>query len=115
MLTSDRVEITIAFSTVAGVLPGRYIMPGQLAGLFFRQGGAELTEFIETKMPTSPQTKSSDLGEVLRTTFVHECIPFKQGIKRLRWKDQRKISMCDDVPSFNLNQATRHLTVLKAE
>ncbi|WP_100412398.1 Hachiman antiphage defense system protein HamA [Acidovorax sp. 69] len=68
-----------------------------------------------------PSTQRRDscrgtLGEVLCTTFVHEHTPFTQGIKRLRWKDHRNMSMRgDDVLGFNLNPATGHLTVLKAE
>lgn len=116
MLTADPAKVTAAATIVAGVIPDHYIMPGRLAGLFSRLGRSEVAEFIETKMPTSPQIKSGDLGEVLCTTFVHERTTFKQGIKRLRWKDHRNMSMRgDDVLGFNLNQATGYLAVLKAE
>lgn len=91
-------------------------MPGRLAGLFFLSGREEVIEFIEIKIPTSPRIKSGDLSEVLCTTFAHECTPFKQGVKRLRWKDHRNMSMRDeDLLGFNPNQATGQLTVLTAE
>ena len=116
ILTADRVKITTVVSIDAGISPDYFITPGRLAGLFFRSGRAEVAELIEIKIPTSPRIKLGDLSEVLCTTFVHECTPFKQGIKRLRWKDPRNMSMRDeDLLVFNPNQATGHLTVLKAE
>lgn len=116
MLCADPEKVMAAVTIVAGVVPDHYVMPGRLAGLFSRLGRSAVAEFIATKMPTSPQIKSGDLGEVLCTTFVHEQTPFKQGIKRLRWKDHRNMSMRgDDVLGFNLDHATGHLTVLKAE
>ena len=116
MLIAAPESMTAATAVVAGVIPDHFIMPGRLAGLFSRLGRSEVAEYIQTKLPTSPQIKSGDLGEVLCTTFVHERTPFNQGIKRLRWKDHRNMSMRgDDVLGFNLNPATGHLAVLKAE
>ena len=57
ILTADRVKITTVVSIDAGISSDHFIAPGRLAGLFFRSGRAEVAEFIEIKIPTSPRIK----------------------------------------------------------
>lgn len=116
VLTADPGQLGVAVTIVAEVVPDHYIMPGRLAQLLTRLKRDEVAAYVAEKLPTTMQIKSGDLGEILCTTFVHECTPFKLGIKRLRWKDHRNMSMRgDDVLAFDLGAGAAGLKVLKAE
>lgn len=48
--------------------------------------------------------------------YVYEATPFNLGIKRLRWKDHRNMSMRgEDVLAFNFDSKSGSLKILKAE
>lgn len=116
VLTADPGKLGVAAALVAEVVPDHYIMPGRLAQLLTRLKRDEVAAYVAEKLPTTMQIKSGDLGEILCTTFVHESTPFKLGIKRLRWKDHRNMSMRgDDVLAFELGEGAAGLQVLKAE
>lgn len=105
-----------AVTVIAASIPENYTTSERIAGLLRRLGRAEVAEHIAVKLPTSLAIKSGDLGEILCTAFVHETTTFNLGIKRLRWKDHRNMSMRgDDVLAFSLNANGRGLMVLKAE
>ncbi|ABM39661.1 Hachiman antiphage defense system protein HamA [Polaromonas naphthalenivorans] len=116
ILTADPAKLAAAVDIVAEVVPDHYVMPGRLAQLLTRLGRKEVAVYVAEKLPTTKQIKSGDLGEILCTTFIHESTPFKLGIKRLRWKDHRNMSMRgDDVLAFHIGAGAAGLQVLKAE
>lgn len=116
VLTADPEQLVEAVAIVAEVVPDHYVMPNRLADLLTRLGRDAVATYVRAKLPTTMPIKSGDLGEILCTTFVHEYTPFKLGIKRLRWKDHRNMSMRgDDVLAFSLDAETAELKILKAE
>ncbi len=116
ILTADPAKLGAAVDIVAEVVPDHYVTPGRLADLLTRLGREKVATYVAEKLPTTKQIKSGDLGEILCTTFIHESTPFKLGIKRLRWKDHRNMSMRgDDVLAFDLGAGAAGLKVLKAE
>ncbi len=115
-LKADPVKRTHAVGVLAEALPGYYADPDRLSGLLNRLGRPAVASYVQEKLPTSKQIRSGDLGEVLCNAYVIEGTVFKLGIKRLRWKDHRNMSMRgEDVLAFNLNGPGRTLNVLKAE
>jgi hypothetical protein len=70
---------------------------------------------LRDKLPESVRTRSGDLGEILGTEYVAQCTEFRVPLKRLRFKDDREMSMRgDDIIGISTpeNGARR---VLKAE
>lgn len=115
LLKADMAKLPHAVTVVAAAVPDYYAAPKRMAGIFKRLGKPGVAKYIEGKMPTTPSIKSGDLGEILCTAYVAEATPFNLGIKRLRWKDHRNMSMRgDDVLAFNLGPKGA-LMVLKAE
>lgn len=105
-----------AIKVVAEAVPGYYADPKRVAGLLRRLGRNEVAKYIDEKLPTSVQIRSGDLGEILCNAYVLEGTAFKLGIKRLRWKDHRNMSMRgEDVLAFHFSGPNRTLNVLKAE
>jgi hypothetical protein len=116
LLAADGAKAPHAVKLVAGAIPVYYAAPVRVAGLLRTLGNSAAAKFIEEKMPTTPQIRSGDLAEILCTSYVNETTSYTQGIKRLRWKDHRNMSMRgEDVLAFNLNTANGRLDVLKAE
>lgn len=116
ILIADPDKFGAAVAIVAEIVPDHYVMPGRLAELLARLGRDAVAAYMREKLPTTMPIKSGDLGEILCTTFVHEGTPFKLGIKRLRWKDHRNMSMRgDDVLAFSLGEGAAGLRILKAE
>ncbi|MEH6999328.1 MAG: Hachiman antiphage defense system protein HamA [Limnobacter sp.] len=102
--------------TLAEVVPGYYADPSRVAQLLKKLGKDAAANFVEQKLPTQATIRSGDLGEILCTAYVHEATPFNLGIKRLRWKDHRNMSMRgEDVLAFHLSGRNGSLKILKAE
>ena len=114
-LSADPTKHSHAVHVVADALPSYYAAPDRIASLLRRLGRPAAAKFVEEKMPTLPSIKSGDLGEVLCSAYVLEATQFKLGIRRLRWKDHRNMSMRgEDVLAFRLGDDGA-LKVLKAE
>ena len=105
-----------AIKVVASGIPEYYASPTRIAGLLKLLGKPAAAKFVEDKLPTTLPIKSGDLGEILCTAYVTEATTFKLGIKRLRWKDHRNMSMRgEDVLAFSLDPTDGALIILKAE
>lgn len=116
LLTADPTKQPHAVQVVAKALPDYYAAPVRVAGLLARLGRIEAAKYVAEKLPTLPTIKSGDLGEILCNAYVLEATPFRLGIKRLRWKDHRNMSMRgEDVLAFSLGDKGTGLKVLKAE
>jgi hypothetical protein len=114
-LTVDAAKQGYAVRAVAAAVPNYYVDPKRVAGLLRKLGKQAAATHVEQKLPTQASIRSGDLGEILCNAFVHEATPFSLGIKRLRWKDHRNMSMRgEDVLAFNLDPKGR-LKILKAE
>lgn len=105
-----------AVKAIAKTIPDYYTDPQRLASLLKKLGKPAAADHLEQKLPTKMPIRSGDLGEILCNAYVQEVTPFKLGIKRLRWKDHRNMSMRgEDVLAFNLESQSSSLQILKAE
>lgn len=105
-----------AIGAVAKAVPSYYAHPKRIADLLKKLGKPAAAAYVEQKLPTQASIRSGDLGEILCNAYVHEVTPFNLGIKRLRWKDHRNMSMRgEDVLAFSLNPEGGALKILKAE
>ncbi|MFJ5299131.1 Hachiman antiphage defense system protein HamA [Pseudomonas sp. NPDC088368] len=114
-LDAQSPKIPQAVKIVADALPSFYVVPSRLAGLLAKLGKPAASDYLNTKLPMTKAIRSGDLGEILCNAYVLESTHFKRGIKRLRWKDHREMSMRgEDVLAFRLD-AKGGLHILKAE
>lgn len=101
--------------TLAKAVPEYYTEPSRIADLLKKLGKDAVATYVEQKLPTKAPIQSGDLGEILCNAYVLEATPFNLGIKRLRWKDHRNMSMRgEDVLAFSLSPGNT-LKILKAE
>lgn len=80
-----------------------------------RIGGWDQTEaFIRNKVPTDKKVRSGDLGEILASEYIDQCMSYAVPIKRLRWKDDRDTTMRgNDVLALSIED--QECRLLKAE
>lgn len=115
-LAVDTATQTKAVAAIAKAIPDYYTDPQRVASLLKKLGKPAAAAHVEQKLPTQKSIRSGDLGEILCNAYVHEATPFSLGIKRLRWKDHRNMSMRgEDVLAFNLGPKNSSLKILKAE
>jgi hypothetical protein len=116
LLTAVADKLAQAAGLVGKAVPAYYVNPSRVAALLEKLGQSEAAEFVRQKLPTSKTIRSGDLAEILCTAYVHEATPFKRGIKRLRWKDHRNMSMRgEDVLAFDFTPKDGPMRILKAE
>lgn len=116
MLVANPANDAHAIQVVAKAVPDYYVAPGRIADILRKLDKEAVAKFVEQKLPTTPSIKSGDLGEILCNAYVIEATTFKLGIKRLRWKDHRNMSMRgEDVLAFSLGPKVGSLKILKAE
>ncbi|CAJ0797121.1 Hachiman antiphage defense system protein HamA [Ralstonia holmesii] len=115
-LAVDTATQAQAVTAIAKAVPDYYTDPQRVASLLKKLGKPAAAAHVEQKLPTQKSIRSGDLGEILCNAYVHEATPFSLGIKRLRWKDHRNMSMRgEDVLAFNLGPKNSSLKILKAE
>lgn len=115
-LTVDAAQQAQAVHAVAKAIPDYYTDPQRTANLLKKLGKSAAAAYVQQKLPTQASIRSGDLGEILCNAYLHEATPFNLGIKRLRWKDHRNMSMRgEDVLAFNLDSKGGGLKILKAE
>jgi hypothetical protein len=115
-LSANPAKLPQAVSALAKAVPEYYAEPDRIANLFRKLGKNAAAKYVAEKLPTKKSIRSGDLGEILCTAYVHKATPFKMGIKRLRWKDHRNMSMRgEDVLAFSLSGKGNLLKILKAE
>ena len=103
-LSADPAKHAQVVDTLAEAGPDYYADPVRIAQLLKKLGKEAAANYVEQKLPTKVTIRSGDLGEILCTAYVHEATPFNLGIKRLRWKDHRNMSMRgEDVLAFRLS------------
>jgi hypothetical protein len=107
--------MTQAKKTIAAAVPAYYTQPKRVAQLLAELGKPAAAKYVAEKLPTTVSIRSGDLGEILCNAYLLEATSYKRGIRRLRWKDHRNMSMRgEDVLGFRIDtDGTLH--VLKAE
>jgi hypothetical protein len=80
-----------------------------------RMGGTEEAKaFIRNKLSSRKSVESGDLGEILASEYIDQCTDYRVPIKRLRWKDDRNVTMRgNDV--IAVRDVEGRLRTLKAE
>lgn len=115
-LAVDTTKKTQAICDVAKAVPSYYVDPHRIARLLRKLGKPAAAAHIDQKLPTQASIRSGDLGEILCNAYVHSATPFVLGVRRLRWKDHRNMSMRgEDVLAFRLDAKGAQLKILKAE
>lgn len=109
-------KTALAIGAIAEAVPGYYTDPKRIADLLLKLGKPAAAAHVEQKLPTQASIRSGDLGEILCNGYVYAATSFNLGIKRLRWKDHRNMSMRgEDVLAFSLDSKCGSLRILKAE
>lgn len=115
-LVVDAAKQAQAVRAVAKAVPDYYTDPQRMANLLKKLGKPAAAAHVQQKLPTRASIRSGDLGEILCNAYLHEATTFNLGIKRLRWKDHRNMSMRgEDVLAFSLDSKGGGLKILKAE
>jgi hypothetical protein len=115
-LAVDAAKQAQAVRAIAKAVPDYYTDSQRIADILKKLGKPAAAAHIQHKLPMQACIRSGDLGEILCNAYVHEATPFNLGIKRLRWKDHRNMSMRgEDVLAFSLDSKGGRLRILKAE
>lgn len=94
-----------ALAEVRARLPGHYRSPVQIQADLGRLGAAKTSAALQLKLPTRPNARSGDLGEMLAVEFIEEQHQFQVPLRKLRYRDDRNLALRgDDVLGFRVNQ-----------
>jgi len=115
VLSADPGKLDHAKKLVAAAVPDFYTNPSRVAELLQKLKKPGAAKYVAEKLPLTKSIRSGDLGEILCNAYVLERTSFTRGIRRLRWKDHREMSMRgEDVLAFTFDAKGR-LKILKAE
>jgi len=99
---------------VASEIPNHYVDPSELADILEKLGKPKAALVLSSKLPTSKQIKSGDLGEILGTEYARHFLGYKL-VNRLRWKDSRNMAMRgDDLIGIDVDDSNE-VQILKGE
>ena len=96
LLTVNDDCVAVGRQKSAAVLPLHYISEQRLSQAFRMLGKTAVADLLRVKLPSAMRIRSGDLGEILATEYIDERTRYVAPIKRLRWKDQRDMSMRGD-------------------
>jgi hypothetical protein len=116
LLVLAEANVKAACQVAATAVPDHYASPERIAKILKQYGKKKAAKYLLQKIPTSVKTRSGDLGEILATEYIDDCTGYKAPIRRLRWKDNREMSMRgDDVIAVVAPTNSHPLKLLKAE
>jgi hypothetical protein len=117
VITGQAAHLAAGIQATAAIVPAHYASEEQLARAFVRLGKPAAAALIESKLPTTKQIRSGDLGEIYATEWIDtHSGGYRAPIKRLRWKDHRNMAMRgDDVIGILQDPQTHRLQFLKTE
>jgi hypothetical protein len=93
---ADGAKLPTAVAEVAAIVPGHYTDTKRVADILNKLGKAEAADYVATKLPTGPRSRSGDIGEILASSWVREFTDYRISILKLRWKDHREMAMRGD-------------------
>lgn len=115
-MTANGAALASGIAATAAIVPAHYASEEHVARALARLGKPRSAALIESKLPTTKQIRSGDLGEIYATEWIDAHSGFRAPIKRLRWKDHRNMAMRgDDVIAIQLDVKTQRLRFLKTE
>ncbi|MBV8660450.1 MAG: DUF1837 domain-containing protein [Burkholderiales bacterium] len=117
VLTGNPDDLAVGIQATAAVIPGHYVDATRIARALNRLGKPAAAAKLQTKLPTTKQIRSGDLGEIYATEWIDaQSGGYRAPIKRLRWKDHRNMAMRgEDVIGLLVDQASQRLKFLKTE
>lgn len=117
VITGQSASLAFGIEATAAIVPGHYASEEQVARAFARLGKPSAAALIESKLPTTKQIRSGDLGEIYATEWINaHSGGYSAPIKRLRWKDHRNMAMRgDDVIGVLNDPQSERLQFLKTE
>ncbi|MGJ3263407.1 MAG: Hachiman antiphage defense system protein HamA, partial [Salinarimonas sp.] len=117
VMTGQAAHLAVGIQATAAIVPSHYASEEQVARALARLGKPAAAELIESKLPTTKQIRSGDLGEIYATEWIEaHSGGYYAPIKRLRWKDHRNMAMRgDDVIGILQDPQSQRLQFLKTE
>lgn len=117
VMTAQAAHLGVAIQATAAIVPTHYASEEQVARALARLGKPAAAALIESKLPTTKQIRSGDLGEIYATEWIDAYSGgYRAPIKRLRWKDHRNMAMRgDDVIGVLQDPQSQRLQFLKTE
>ena len=117
VMTGHAAKLATGIQATAAIVPAHYASEEQVGRAFARLGKPEAAALIGTKLPTTKQIRSGDLGEIYATEWIDaHSGGYRAPIKRLRWKDHRNMAMRgDDVIGILQDPQSQRLQFLKTE
>lgn len=117
VMTGQAASLTTGIQATAAIVPSHYASEEQVARALLRLGKPAAAALIESKLPTTKQIRSGDLGEIYATEWIDaHSGGYRAPIKRLRWKDHRNMAMRgDDVIGILQDGQSKRLHFLKTE
>jgi hypothetical protein len=103
-LEANASTLASAVTSVAAAVPGHYAAPDRIADILRRLGKPAVADYVRTKLPQGPRSRSGDLGEILATSYVNDFTGYQVGVYKLRWSDHREMAMRgDDILGIRLD------------
>lgn len=116
VMTGQDERLAAGIQATAAIVPAHYASEEHVARALQRLGKPAAAELIQGKLPTTKAIRSGDLGEIYATEWIDTHSGYRAPIKRLRWKDHRKMAMRgDDVIGILQDAQTQRLHFLKTE
>lgn len=117
VMTGQAANLGVGIRATAAIVPSHYASEEQVARALVRLGKPAAAALIESKLPTTKQIRSGDLGEIYATEWIDaHSGGYRAPIKRLRWKDHRNMAMRgDDVIGILQDPQSQRLQFLKTE
>lgn len=117
VMTGQAAHLAVGIQATAAIVPAHYASEEQVARALARLGKPAAAALIESKLPTTRQIRSGDLGEIYATEWIDaHSGGYRAPIKRLRWKDHRNMAMRgDDVIGILQDPQSQRLQFLKTE
>lgn len=117
VMTGQAARLSVGIQATAALVPAHYASEEQMARALARLGKPATAALIESKLPTTKQIRSGDLGEIYATEWIDaHSGGYRAPIKRLRWKDHRNMAMRgDDVIGIRQDPQSQRLQFLKTE
>ncbi|MGO4704119.1 Hachiman antiphage defense system protein HamA [Dyella sp. 2RAB6] len=117
VMTGQVASLGVGIQATAAIVPSHYASEEHVARALARLGKPAAAALIESKLPTTKQIRSGDLGEIYATEWIEaHSGGYHTPIKRLRWKDHRNMAMRgDDVIGILQDPQSQRLQFLKTE
>ena len=117
VMTGQAASLAVGIQATAAIVSSHYASEEQVARALARLGKYAAAALIESKLPTTKQIRSGDLGEIYATEWIDaHSGGYHAPIKRLRWKDHRNMAMRgEDVIGILQDPQSERLQFLKTE